>query len=81
MVNKKKHRTVKITGIHTIKVPYEHKFIVDDDLDVNEFDWDKFIDAGTVSKEDLDLFKIVDDVDTARDFLVDEITKHYKLHF
>ena len=44
-------------------------------------DWDKFIDAGTVSKEDLDLFKIVDDVDTARDFLVDEITKHYKLHF
>ena len=45
MVNKKKHRTVKITGIHTIKVPYEHKFIVDDDLDVNEFDWDKFIDG------------------------------------
>ena len=45
MVNKKKHRTVKITGIHTIKVPYEQKFIVDDDLDVNEFDWDKFIDG------------------------------------
>ena len=47
----------------------------------NVIGWDKFIEAGTISKKDLNLFKIVDDVDTAKTFLIDEITKYYKLHF
>ena len=47
----------------------------------NVINWDKFVEAGTISKKDLDLFKIVDDVETAKTFLIDEITKHYKLYF
>ena len=43
--------------------------------------WDKFVEAETINKSDLDLFKIVDDVETAKTFLIDEITKHYKLYF
>ena len=43
--------------------------------------WDKFIEAGTISKKDLNLFKIVDDVETAKTFLIEQLTKHYKLHF
>lgn len=47
----------------------------------NVVGWDKFIEAGTISKKDLDLFKIVDDVETAKDFLIEKLTKYYKLHF
>ena len=47
----------------------------------NVIGWDKFVEAETINKSDLDLFKIVDDVETAKTFLIDEITKHYKLYF
>ena len=47
----------------------------------NVIGWNKFVEAGTISKKDLNLFKIVDDVETAKTFLIDEITKYYKLHF
>jgi len=47
----------------------------------NVIGWDKFIEAGTISKKDLNLFKIVDDVKTAKDFLIENLTKYYKLHF
>ena len=47
----------------------------------NVVGWDKFIEAGTISKKDLNLFKIVDDVNTAKDFLIENLTKYYKLHF
>ena len=47
----------------------------------NVVGWDKFIEAGTISKKDLNLFKIVDDVQTAKDFLIENLTKYYKLHF
>ena len=47
----------------------------------NVVGWNKFIEAGTISKNDLNLFKIVDDVDTAKNFLIEKLTKYYKLHF
>jgi len=47
----------------------------------NVIGWNKFIEAGTISKNDLNLFKIVDDVDTAKNFLIEKLTKYYKLHF
>jgi len=47
----------------------------------NVIGWNKFIEAGTISKKDLNLFKIVDDVETAKTFLIENLTKYYKLHF
>ena len=47
----------------------------------NVVGWDKFIEAGTISKKDLNLFKIVDDVETAKTFLIENLTKYYNLHF
>ena len=35
---------------------------------------------GTISPEDLDLIKIIDSVDEARDFIIAELTKRYHLH-
>ncbi len=39
--------------------------------------WDHFIDWGVISEEDLSLFKIVDTVREAKDYLIGELTKYY----
>ncbi len=39
--------------------------------------FDKFVEWGTVSPEDLDLFKIIDGVDEAKDYVTRELTEHY----
>lgn len=39
--------------------------------------WDAFLEWGVISPEDLDLFKIVDSVQEARDYMVDFLTKAY----
>lgn len=36
-----------------------------------------FVDWGVISEDDLKLFRIYDDVDAARNWLVDELTRHY----
>ncbi|WP_309384020.1 LOG family protein [Cerasicoccus frondis] len=42
-----------------------------------------FLDWGMISEQDLNLFRIMDDVDEARDWIIEELTTHYlkpKLH-
>lgn len=39
--------------------------------------WDAFLEWGVISPQDLDLFKIVDSVPEARDYIVDFLTKAY----
>ena len=41
------------------------------------FNFDLLVEWGTISKEDLKLFKIVDTVKDARDYIVQELTKRY----
>ena len=41
----------------------------------NLIDWDKLIEYGTISKEDLDLFVIIDDVDEAYSYLLKNMKK------
>ena len=41
------------------------------------FNFDLLVEWGTISKEDLNLFKIVDTVKDARDYIVQELTKRY----
>lgn len=41
------------------------------------FNFDLLVEWGTISKEDLNLFKIVDEVKDARDFIIQELTKRY----
>jgi len=36
-----------------------------------------FVDWGVISEEDLGLFRIIDDIEEARDWLIDELTTHY----
>lgn len=39
--------------------------------------WDAMVKWGTIEKEDLDLFKVIDKVDEAFDFLTTELSRHY----
>ncbi|MGK0176481.1 MAG: hypothetical protein ACJAYS_000963 [Lentimonas sp.] len=41
------------------------------------FNFDLLVEWGTISEEDLNLFKIVDTVKDARDYIVEELTKRY----
>ena len=41
------------------------------------FNFDMLVEWGTISKEDLNLFKIVDTVKDARDYIIGELTKRY----
>ncbi len=41
------------------------------------FNFDLLVEWGTISREDLNLFKIVDTVKDARDYIVQELTKRY----
>lgn len=41
------------------------------------FNFDLLVEWGTISKEDLHLFKIVDTVKDARDYIIEELTKRY----
>lgn len=41
------------------------------------FNLEKLVEWGTISEEDLDLFKVVDDVEEARDYLVKELEENY----
>ena len=40
-------------------------------------DFEAFVEFGTIDREDLDLFRFVDDVDEAFDFLQSELTRYY----
>ena len=39
--------------------------------------FEALVEWGTISPEDLDLFKVVDTVADARDYLIEELTKRY----
>ncbi|MGE9295447.1 MAG: LOG family protein [Puniceicoccales bacterium] len=39
--------------------------------------FDAFLEWGVISEKDLDLFRIMDDVNEARDWLIEELTTHY----
>jgi predicted Rossmann-fold nucleotide-binding protein len=39
--------------------------------------FDALVEAGTISEEDLDIFRFFDDVDSAFEYLKGELTKHY----
>ena len=43
----------------------------------NLFNFDLLVEWGTISPEDLKLFKIVDTVEEARDFVVEELTRRF----
>ena len=39
--------------------------------------FDALVETGTISEEDLDIFRFFDDVDSAFEYLKKELTKHY----
>ena len=43
------------------------------------FNFDLLVEWGTISKQDLDLFKVVDTVKDARDYIIGQLTKRYLL--
>jgi hypothetical protein len=42
---KEKYRTIKVYGKRTITTDWEDKFLVEDDFNEMDFDWDKFFDV------------------------------------
>ena len=42
---KEKYRTIKVYGKRTITTDWEDKFLVEDDFNEKDFDWDKFFDV------------------------------------
>ena len=46
---KEKYRTIKVYGKRTITTDWEDKFLVEDDFNEKDFDWDKFFDVKPIT--------------------------------
>lgn len=67
-----------LTLIQTRKTEKRIPIVLYDSKFWNELiNFEAFVDWGVISPEDLELFKIIDDLDEARDYIISEVTEHY----